>query len=162
MLRRYKLCDILCAVLAHDRAVLARAKQPRASLSNSKPTPKPSKAEDFITRWGAAPPATAMLLTTDHNAIMGKEKKRIEAAGGRVEDGRVNGMLEVSRSFGDLYLKKFGVISTPDTRIHFKIEDTDEFLLLVCLMILRVCGCVCGCVCVCVCVCGCVGVWVCG
>ena len=31
-----------------------------------------------------------------------------------MENGRINGILEVSRAFGDLTLKKFGVLCTPE------------------------------------------------
>ena len=44
-----------------------------------------------------------------------QERERIEKAGGFVEDGRVNAMLEVSRAFGDVHLKSKGVICTPET-----------------------------------------------
>jgi hypothetical protein len=37
--------------------------------------------------------------------ISWQERERIEKAGGFVEDGRVNAMLEVSRAFGDVHLK---------------------------------------------------------
>lgn len=46
--------------------------------------------------------------------------------------GRVNGIMEVSRSFGDLALKRFGVTSEPDLRVHFKIGSRDEFMLIAC------------------------------
>ena len=42
----------------------------------------------------------------DHKPILVEERKRIEACGGRVENGRVNGMLEVARTFGDRALKR--------------------------------------------------------
>ena len=47
--------------------------------------------------------------------ISWQERERIEKAGGFVEDGRVNAMLEVSRAFGDVHLKSKGVICTPET-----------------------------------------------
>ena len=43
----------------------------------------------------------AVALSKDHTPLDVKEKRRITAAGGFVEDGRVGGMLEVSRSLGD-------------------------------------------------------------
>lgn len=58
--------------------------------------------------------ARTVSLTNDHTAIDPKERKRIEAAGGTVEGGRVCGVLEVSRSFGDARLKTRGVSCTPD------------------------------------------------
>ena len=44
-------------------------------------------------------------LTKDHTPTRSKEKARIEAAGGFVYDERVNGILAVSRSFGDYEFK---------------------------------------------------------
>jgi len=77
--------------------------------------------------------ADALKLTQDHKPILLAERKRVEATGGTVENGRVNGRLEVSRSFGDVCLKESGVIATPDVRVKFEIDEArDEFLLLAC------------------------------
>ena len=56
----------------------------------------------------------AVSLTKDHSPLDAKERRRIEAAGGRVVDGRVGGSLGVSRSLGDARLKKAGLIAKPD------------------------------------------------
>jgi len=42
----------------------------------------------------------------DHAPILASERRRIESCGGRVDDGRVNGMLGVARTFGDISLKR--------------------------------------------------------
>jgi integrin-linked kinase-associated serine/threonine phosphatase 2C len=73
-----------------------------------------------------------LALTKDHKPLLLAEKKRIERAGGHIVDGRVSGALEVARSFGDLEFKNGGVISEPDVRIHFKLTDAEEFVLLGC------------------------------
>ena len=77
----------------------------------------------------------AVALSKDHNAVDPGERKRIEAAGGRVEGGRVNGMLEVSRSLGDRKLKAMlkgqGLIASPDVT-SFVIGPEQRFVLLAC------------------------------
>jgi len=47
----------------------------------------------------------AINLTTDHKAMSDKEKKRMKQKGGFVVNGRVFGILAVSRAFGDRALK---------------------------------------------------------
>eukprot|EP00918_Siedleckia_nematoides_P004506 GHVU01010049.1.p1 GENE.GHVU01010049.1~~GHVU01010049.1.p1 ORF type:complete len:233 (-),score=46.27 GHVU01010049.1:512-1210(-) len=74
----------------------------------------------------------AIPLAEAHKPWVIKEKDRILKAGGTVENGRVNGRLEVSRSFGDIPLKKYGVLCTP-TLMKFTVDLTkDEFILLGC------------------------------
>ena len=55
----------------------------------------------------------AVALSKDHNPDDAKERRRIVAAGGFVEAGRVGGCLEVSRSLGDPRFKPLGVSYTP-------------------------------------------------
>jgi serine/threonine protein phosphatase PrpC len=88
-------------------------------------------------------------LTSDHKATAPAEKERIERAGSTVTNGRVNGVLAISRSFGDLQFKTVephlfkaesccpeqwwaaaqAVTSEPEiASVH--IDPSDEFLLL--------------------------------
>lgn len=53
-----------------------------------------------------APSATSQ-LGVEHKPTRGQEKRRIEKAGGYVEDGRVFGVLAMSRCLGDRRLKGF-------------------------------------------------------
>lgn len=77
-----------------------------------------------------------LALSEEHNPTIYEERMRIQKAGGTVRystltscpvlhlltlprssrDGRVLGVLEVSRSIGDGQYKRCGVISTPDLR----------------------------------------------
>merc|ERR1719343_1860141 len=72
------------------------------------------------------------LQLRQHKCWMMKEKERILRSGGAVENGRINGVLEVSRAFGDITLKKFGVLCTPEY-MKFRIDrEKDQFVLLGC------------------------------
>ncbi|EPB68617.1 protein phosphatase 2C [Ancylostoma ceylanicum] len=55
-------------------------------------------------------------LTVDHNPTIYDERMRIQKAGGTVRDGRVNGIIEVSRSIGDGQFKTHGVTCIPDMK----------------------------------------------
>lgn len=67
------------------------------------------------------------------------EKARIQAAGGFVDFGRVNGNLALSRAIGDFEFKKSAdlppeqqiVTAYPDVEIH-DINPDDEFLIVAC------------------------------
>jgi len=75
---------------------------------------------------------TIPLQMRQHKCWMMKEKDRILRSGGAVENGRINGVLEVSRAFGDITLKKFGVLCTPEY-MKFKVDqEKDRFVLLAC------------------------------
>merc|ERR1712070_530625 len=72
------------------------------------------------------------LQMRQHKCWMMKEKERILRAGGAVENGRINGVLEVSRAFGDITLKRYGVLCTPEY-MKFKMErEKDNFILVGC------------------------------
>lgn len=45
------------------------------------------------------------LISVEHNPNHPDEKRRIEAAGGKVKNNRVNGLLSMSRSLGDFRYK---------------------------------------------------------
>lgn len=80
-----------------------------------------------------------MALSEDHKPENLDERKRIEAAGGFVEENRVNGSLNLSRSFGDFEYKSradkslYEQMVTCDPEIT-KIDRTpsDDFLVLAC------------------------------
>jgi len=55
-------------------------------------------------------------LTKEHSASIYEERQRIQKCGGQVRDGRVLGVLEVSRSIGDGPFKAYGVTCLPDMR----------------------------------------------
>ena len=83
----------------------------------------------------------AIELSADHKPEDEREKKRIEAAGGKVgADGRVNGGLNLSRAFGDhlykqkaeLTLEEQMITSLPDVTVTEKDAQKDEFLVIAC------------------------------
>ena len=86
----------------------------------------------------------AVALSTDHKPSLDSERARIEAAGSRVQDGRVitpgsfGGRLSVSRGLGDrehklssLALEKQAVTAEPEV-MEVTLSDGDEFVLLAC------------------------------
>ncbi|KAG8508259.1 Integrin-linked kinase-associated serine/threonine phosphatase 2C, partial [Galemys pyrenaicus] len=74
---------------------------------------------------------TALSLSREHNPTQYEERMRIQRAGGNVRDGRVLGVLEVSRSIGDGQYKRCGVTSVPDIR-RCQLTPNDRFILLAC------------------------------
>ena len=69
-------------------------------------------------------------LTYDHKGSDKQEAKRITDAGGFVMSGRVNGVLNVTRSLGDSSMKEF-VVGSPYTT-ETELSEQDEFLILAC------------------------------
>ncbi|XP_066565828.1 integrin-linked kinase-associated serine/threonine phosphatase 2C isoform X2 [Amia ocellicauda] len=74
---------------------------------------------------------STLALSREHNPTCYEERMRIQKAGGTVRDGRVLGVLEVSRSLGDGQYKRCGVISTPDLR-RCQLSPSDRFVILAC------------------------------
>ncbi|KAK9365315.1 phosphatase 2C-like domain-containing protein [Lipomyces kononenkoae] len=72
----------------------------------------------------------ALRLSYDHKGTDQMEAQRIKNSGGVVLNGRVNGILAVTRALGDSYIKKL-VISRPYTTETYLTPD-DEFLILAC------------------------------
>ncbi|KAJ2489848.1 phosphatase 2C [Coemansia sp. RSA 2050] len=73
---------------------------------------------------------TAVRLTYDHKGDDAHECTRISESGGYVFNGRVNGILAVTRALGDSSLKQF-VIGNPYTT-ETKLNDADDVLILAC------------------------------
>ncbi|GFO44593.1 integrin-linked kinase-associated serine/threonine phosphatase 2c [Plakobranchus ocellatus] len=72
-----------------------------------------------------------MSLTVDHNPNVYEERMRIQKAGGNVREGRVLGVLEVSRSIGDGPYKRHGVTCVPDIK-RCQLSDSDRYLMIAC------------------------------
>lgn len=72
----------------------------------------------------------AFRLTYDHKGSDAHEGKRVANAGGVILNNRVNGVLAVTRSLGDSYMKDF-VTGSPYTTAT-ELEDQDEFLIIAC------------------------------
>lgn len=74
---------------------------------------------------------SAKELTRDHHPSRDDEKARIEAAGGFIRVWgvpRVNGILAVSRSIGDIYLKRYGVNAIPEVTDWESLKSKDRYL----------------------------------
>lgn len=103
---------------------------------------KPLSYDHKPTNEGQIPPFTKIKIKKNTSAKTNKhagEKARIQAAGGFVDFGRVNGNLALSRALGDFEFKKSAdlppeaqiVTAFPDVVIH-EISDDDEFLVIAC------------------------------
>jgi serine/threonine protein phosphatase PrpC len=80
----------------------------------------------------------AVELSLDHKPDLPIEKARIERAGGYVEDGRVMGNINLSRSLGDFEYKNSSkppaehmITAVPDTR-SVRLTANDDFMILAC------------------------------
>jgi protein phosphatase 2C family protein 2/3 len=78
-------------------------------------------------------------LSVDHKPDLPTEKRRIERANGFVEEGRVNGMLALSRSWGDIEDKTNSIMKPedqiitafPDITVE-KITNESDFIICAC------------------------------
>lgn len=70
-----------------------------------------------------------IVLSEEHKCTNEKEIERITNANGKISNGRVKGQLAITRTLGDLSLKKCGVIATPDIKRHI-IDNNDKYIVL--------------------------------
>ena len=74
-------------------------------------------------------------MSKDHRPCCGREKKRIEALGGFVDDGYLNGQLSVTRALGDWHLDGIKsadggpLIADPELKM-ITLGKEDEFLII--------------------------------
>jgi integrin-linked kinase-associated serine/threonine phosphatase 2C len=85
----------------------------------------------YLARTSAVGMESIPLQAHQHKCWVVSEKERILKTGGRVDNGRVNGILEVSRAFGDIPFKKYGVLCHPEL-MKFKVTGEDQFIVLAC------------------------------
>lgn len=78
-------------------------------------------------------------MSIDHKADLPAEKRRIERAGGYVEEGRVNGILAVARAIGDFEYKQSPQVKAEDQMVtafpEVKVEtltNKNEYMLVAC------------------------------
>lgn len=72
----------------------------------------------------------ALRLSYDHKGTDPAEARRIHNSGGVVLNGRVNGILAVTRSLGDIYIKNLVTSHPYTTETYLTAED--EFMILAC------------------------------
>ncbi|KAL5975210.1 hypothetical protein ACLOJK_031889 [Asimina triloba] len=79
----------------------------------------------------------AIEMSRDHKPACTREMKRIEASGGYVSDGYLNGQLNVARALGDWHMEGLkgcsgGPLSAEPEVIETRLTEEDEFLILGC------------------------------
>ncbi|CAM6034463.1 unnamed protein product [Sphagnum compactum] len=122
---------LLIANLGDSKAILCPAVLPPHDTHQSKRRHKRRK-KNFVGRemlvgvselYGSL----ALELTDDHRPDREDERLRVEVNGGFVENQggvpRVNGQLAVSRSIGDVALKKYGVTAEPEWTGWLKLDN---------------------------------------
>ena len=68
-------------------------------------------------------------ISNDHKCTNEDESKRITEIGGKIIKNRVMGQLILTRTLGDLYVKQFGVINTPDINVY-DINETINYIII--------------------------------
>lgn len=114
----YAGCTSVVAVVRGSQLVVANAGDSRCVLAKA---------------------GSAVEMTIDHKPDMPSERERIVHAGGSVEDGRVMGNLNLSRSLGDLEYKRNPslppaqqmITAVPEIRKH-SLEADCDFMILAC------------------------------
>ncbi|XP_068649323.1 probable protein phosphatase 2C 57 [Aristolochia californica] len=79
----------------------------------------------------------AVEMSRDHKPVCMKERKRIEALGGFVYDGYLNGQLNVARALGDWHMEGMkcedgGPLSAEPELMTMRLTEEDEFLVMGC------------------------------
>ncbi|KAK6129713.1 hypothetical protein DH2020_036579 [Rehmannia glutinosa] len=79
----------------------------------------------------------AVEMSRDHKPICSKEIKRIEASGGYIYDGYLNGQLNVARALGDWHMEGLkcqngGPLTAEPELMTTKLTEEDEFLIIGC------------------------------
>ena len=68
-------------------------------------------------------------ISSDHKCTIEDEKARVESMGGEIKKNRVMGQLILTRTLGDLYVKQYGVINTPDISVN-EISPSMKYVIL--------------------------------
>ncbi|KAH8482696.1 hypothetical protein H0E87_029959 [Populus deltoides] len=81
----------------------------------------------------------AIDMSNDHKPMCSKERKRIEASGGYIYDGYLNGLLNVARALGDWHMEGLkgngsdgGPLSAEPELMTRQLTEEDEFLIIGC------------------------------
>lgn len=78
----------------------------------------------------------AIEMSRDHKPVCLRERRRIEASGGYVYDGYLNGQLNVARALGDWHMEGLkgedGPLTAEPEVMSTKLTEEDEFLIIGC------------------------------
>ena len=68
-------------------------------------------------------------ISTDHKCDVEDERTRVLSMGGKINKNRIMGQLILTRTLGDLYVKQYGVINTPDISVN-EISNNMKYIIL--------------------------------
>lgn len=88
------------------------------------------EASSLNTRENENAKLCAIALSNDHHPSIQEEADRIKKCGGYVSAGRLMGIIEVSRAFGDLRFRNSGLISVPEITTHKIDKKNDKFMII--------------------------------
>ncbi|KAA8525357.1 hypothetical protein F0562_007225 [Nyssa sinensis] len=79
----------------------------------------------------------AIEMSRDHKAVCSRERNRIEASGGYICDGYLNGQLNVARALGDWHMEGLkdragGPLTAEPELMSTRLTEEDEFLIIGC------------------------------
>lgn len=124
-------CRAVLATLSDSNTKMSSQQQQSSSSSSSSSQTKDTNEEEnhSVIIKNEQKKLNAIALSNDHHPSVKEEADRIKKCGGFVSAGRLMGMIEVSRAFGDLRFRNSGLICEPEITTHKINKGNDKFFI---------------------------------